>query len=115
MLLRQLNPSKSLLKTSINILKIILSYQQQCFYKTLCTRWVRLFKQGWVCFCWHQGIKGEKMGEIGFYFDHFIRESGILLYIVILLGAIIIVWLVWQQFKIKKVQSEFLQNRAFED
>ena len=53
--------------------------------------------------------------EIGFYFDHFIRESGILLYIVILLGAIIIVWLVWQQFKIKKVQSEFLQNRAFED
>jgi predicted negative regulator of RcsB-dependent stress response len=55
------------------------------------------------------------MGKIGFYFDHFIRESGILLYIVILLGAILIIWLVWQKFKIKKVQSEFLQNRAFED
>ena len=55
MLLRQLNPSKSFLKTSINILKIILSYERQYFYKTVCTRWVNLFEQGWVCFCEHQG------------------------------------------------------------
>lgn len=31
MLLRQLNPSKSLLKTSINILKIILSHDDSVF------------------------------------------------------------------------------------
>ena len=53
--------------------------------------------------------------EIGFCFDHFIRESGIFLYIAFFLGAILMVWFVLQKFKIKKVQSQFLKNRAFED
>jgi F0F1-type ATP synthase assembly protein I len=53
--------------------------------------------------------------EIGLYFDHFIRESGILLFIVILLGMILTVFFVWQKIKIKKVQADFFQNRAFED
>ena len=66
------------------------------------------------------------MGKIGLYFDHYtriigqyfdqvIRESGILLQIVILLAAILMVWIVWQKIKIKKARSEFFQNRAFED
>ncbi len=55
------------------------------------------------------------MGKIGFYLDLLIIEGGLLFYMVILLGVILIVWLAWQKFKMKKVQSDFLQHRPFED
>ncbi len=62
------------------------------------------------------GIYFDKfIREIGIFLDYFIRESGISLYILILLLTVIILWFVWQKFKIKKVQSEFLKNRVFED
>ncbi len=62
------------------------------------------------------GIYFDKfIREIGIFFDYFIRDSGISLYIVILLLIAIILLFVLQKFKIKKVQSEFLKNRVFED
>ena len=58
---------------------------------------------------------GHYIREIGIYSDHLIRESGDLFFIVILLGAILMIWFVWQKIKIKKVQADFFQNRSFED
>lgn len=53
--------------------------------------------------------------ELGTFFDYFIREGGSLLYIVILLGMLLMIWFVWQKFKIRKVQTGFVKSRDFED
>ena len=66
------------------------------------------------------------MGKICFYFDYlmnkinlysnnFIRESGMILFILILLGIMLMLIYVWQKIKIRKAEAVFLQNRAFED
>ena len=45
--------------------------------------------------------------ELGIYSNHFIEESGIILFIVILLVAILIVVFIWQKIRIKKAQADF--------
>ena len=66
------------------------------------------------------------MEKIGLYFDYlmekiilysnnFIREHGMLLFILILLGSIIMLVYVWQKIKMKKAEADYFQNRAFED
>ena len=53
--------------------------------------------------------------EINLHFDYLIREGGSLLYVIILLVAVLVLWFVWQNIKIKKVLSDLYQDRAFED
>ena len=50
------------------------------------------------------------INEIVKYSNHFIAESGILLYIVILLAAILMILMIRQKIKIKKIHADLKQS-----
>ena len=51
---------------------------------------------------------------IGIYYNHFIEEFGIILFAVILLAAILILLLIWQKIRIRKVRADFFENRLLD-
>ncbi len=55
------------------------------------------------------------MEKIGFYFDLIIRDGGFLPYLIILLGALLIAWMIWHKVKRRKVRSDYLNTKQFEN
>ena len=55
------------------------------------------------------------MEKIGFYFDLIIRDGGFLLYLIILLGALLIVWMIGHRVKMRKVRTDVLKAKQFEN
>ena len=52
--------------------------------------------------------------EIGIYHNHFIEEYGIMIFVVILLAAILILLLIWQKIRIRKVRADFFENKLLD-
>lgn len=55
------------------------------------------------------------MEKIGFYLDLIIKDGGIAFYLVILSGALLIVWMIWHKVRVKKVRSNFLDSKQFKN
>jgi hypothetical protein len=55
------------------------------------------------------------MEKISFYLDPIIKDGGFLLYLAILSGSLLIAWMIWHKVKRRKVRSDYLNTKQFEN
>ena len=55
------------------------------------------------------------MEKIATYFERIIKDGGFLLYLAILLGILLIVWMIWHKVKMRKARFDYLDTKQFEN